>query len=131
MPIGFEVTANNCEIASQVLDAGIKAYSTVRDLDSEFAYTCLEKGSSISAWELALYVYAVALLCTLVGWIYFYHRGATADRLLKWGIVSVVFPVVGTLVALLNFGDSNQSLNTSIARGKWSQKDQPSADDSP
>lgn len=129
MPFEFEVASNNCEFAAQVLDAGIEAYVTARDLTTEIIYICVENWPATSAWQLFLYIYAVVLIFALAGWVVFYRRGASSDRLFKWGIVSFLFPPLAPIVALFNFGEGQAISKVKDANSSWDEKGNQGADD--
>lgn len=106
MPVEFEVIANNCELASQVLDAGIKSYAAMRDLEPSYSFTCAENARpTISAWQFFLSIYAVVLIPAVIGWAVLYRKGARTDKFFMWGIGSVLFPIIMPLVALMKFGE--------------------------
>lgn len=129
MPFEFEAAANNCEFAAQVLDAGIEAYVTARDLATEITYICVENWPAASAWQVFLYIYAVVLIISLAGWVVFYRRGASSDRLFKWGMVSFVLPPLAPIVAILNFGDRREFARSKGVNSTWDEKGNQSADD--
>ena len=122
MPFEFEVAANNCEFAAQVLDAGIEAYVTARDLATEITYICVENGPAVSAWQVFLYIYLVVLIISLAGWVVYYRRGASSDKLLKWGIVSFALPPLAPIVAIFNFGDGQEISRSKGAKSTWDEK---------
>lgn len=102
MPVEFEVTANNCEIASQVLDAGIASYAAERAAQLDFQYSCLETMEpALTAWQIILAIYVVALIPAIIGWAVLYIRGEPTDKFFNWGALSFLMPIVGPLLALM------------------------------
>ena len=102
MPVEFEVVTNNCEIVSQVLDAGITSHVADHVTKPDFQYTCIETMEpSLTAWQIFLAIYVVALIPAILGWAVLYLKGEQTDKFFKWGSLSFVVPLVGPLLALV------------------------------
>lgn len=112
MPVEFQVVTNNCEIVSQVLDAGIPSYLADRAVKPEFQYSCIETMEpALTAWQIFLTIYVVALMPAIVGWAVLYFKGKQADKFFKWGALSFCMPLVGPFLALIPVDENSGFVN--------------------
>ncbi len=78
--VDFEVVATDCQLAGEILDVGIEAYTAARDSATAYNYICVGNASlSPSPSQIFLSFYIVGLIPTLIGWAILYRQG----RLLK------------------------------------------------
>lgn len=116
MPTNIEVVATNCELAQEILDAGIEEFAANLANESEFAYTCIENiEPSLSAWQIFMAIYVMLLIPTFISWIVLRRKGAPADQLLILGAMSMIFPFIAPIVALMNFGQNAEAVEVATA----------------
>lgn len=116
MPTNFEVVATNCELTQEILDAGIEVFAANLANEPEFVYTCIENiGPSLSAWQIFSAIYIVLLIPTFISWVVLHRKDAPADQLLILGAVSMIFPVIAPIVALMNFGKNVEAVEEAVA----------------
>jgi len=118
MPADFEVVANDCKIASQVLDAGIASHLADRVIKPEFQYICSETVEpSLTAWQIFVALYIVVVIPTLIGWAILYRRRTPAENFFILGALSMVFPVIAPIIILLNVGQEAEDVELAMQAG--------------
>lgn len=129
MPSEFEVVTNNCEIVSQVLDAGIASYVAERVAQLDFQYTCIEiLDQSLTTWQIFLAIYVVALIPAIIGWAVLYIKGEPTDKLLKLGFLSFMMPLFGPLLALIPLDEHSGFISKLAVARKTSRQGNQHAD---
>ena len=118
MPTNFEVVATNCELAQEILDAGIEAYVANLANTPDYQYICIEKMEpAFSAWQIFLAIYMVLLIPTFISWVVLHRKGAPADQLLILGAMSMILPVIAPIVVLMNFGQNAEAVEVAMEAG--------------
>lgn len=118
MPVEFEVVANNCELASQILDTGIASHLADHVSKPEFRYICSETVEpSLTAWQIFIALYLVVVIPTLIGWAVLYRRRAPAEKFINLGALSMIFPVIAPIIVLLSFGQQAEDVEIAMQAG--------------
>ncbi len=121
----FEVTTNNCDIADQIIEAGLDYYV---GYFPDVRYACIENSDVVVAgfieanldnyyhwyyrpiaeltsldlpFDLIAGIMPVALLLIPLVWVYLYRSGASTRDMLFWGAITVAVPLLGPLAALI------------------------------
>ena len=118
MPINFEVAATNCELAREILDAGIQDYVGNLANESEYLYTCIENiKPSLSAWQIFLAIYIALLIPAFICWVVLHRKGASADQLIILGVLSLLMPAIGPIIMLLSLDQKAVALGVAMEAG--------------
>ncbi len=131
MPYDFEVSATNCELAREILNVGMDAWTAARDWARSYSYDCVEYViQTPSASQIFLTLYLAGLIPAIIGWAVLYRRGASPDELFKWGICCVLLPGIGPFVALLGFLHLSGDFGRFPVAGSMQEVDGRNADNS-
>ena len=116
MPTNFEVVATNCELAQEILDAGIEVFAANLADESDFVYSCIENAeTSLTAWQIFLAIYTVLLIPAFISWVVLHRKGAAAEELLILGAMSMILPVIAPIVALMQIGQNPEAVEVAVA----------------
>ena len=123
--LNFEVIANSCDIAGQIVEAGLEYYA---GYFPDVKYACIENSEVVVAgiveanldnyyhwyykpmaelvrldlpFDLVSGTLPLAMLLIPIVWIYLYRRGTSTRDMLFWGAIAVAIPILGPLAALV------------------------------
>lgn len=119
MPSNFDVVATNCELAQEILDAGIEAYVANLASAPDYQYNCIEKmEQALAAWQIFLAIYVVLLIPTFISWVVLHRKSAPANQLLFLGVMSLIFPFIAPIVVLMNFNQNDEAVEVAMKAGR-------------